>query len=56
MSEQIWVDEGILNTEASIHPVIIRSTSVEKKTSVNNKLVSYTIEFEFANDKIQNIR
>ena len=56
MSEQIWVDEGILNTEASIHPVIIRSTSVEKKTNVNNKLVSYTIEFEFANDKIQNIR
>jgi len=56
MSQQIWVDEGILNTEASIHPVIIRTSSVEKKTSVNNKLVSYTIEFEFANDKIQNIR
>ena len=56
MSQQIWVDEGILNTEASIHPVIIRTSSVEKKTSLNNKLVSYTIEFEFANDKIQNIR
>jgi hypothetical protein len=56
MSQQIWVDEGIENTQSSIHPVIIRSSSVEKKTSVNNKLVSYTIEFEYANDKIQNIR
>ena len=56
MSQQIWVDEGIQNTQSSIHPVIIRSSSVEKKTSVNNKLVSYTIEFEYANDKIQNIR
>ena len=56
MSQQIWVDEGIQNTQSSIHPVIIKSSSVEKKTSVNNKLVSYTIEFEYANDKIQNIR
>lgn len=56
MSQQIWIDEGIQNTQSSIHPVIIRSSSLEKKTSVNNKLVSYTIEFEYANDKIQNIR
>lgn len=56
MSQQIWVDEGIQNSQSSIYPVIIKSSSLEKKTSVNNKLVSYTIEFEFANDKIQNIR
>ena len=56
MSQQIWIDENIANTQTSISPVIIKTSDVEFKTSVNNKMVNYTIEFEFANDKIQDIR
>jgi len=56
MSQQIWVDENINNTQTSVNPVIIKTSDVEFKTSVNNKVVNYTIEFEFANDKIQDIR
>tara|TARA_R100000655_G_scaffold43362_1_gene79599 strand:+ start:2608 stop:4392 length:1785 start_codon:yes stop_codon:yes gene_type:complete len=56
MSQQIWIDENIANTQTSVSPVIIKTSDVEFKTSVNNKLVNYTIDFEFANDKIQDIR
>ena len=56
MSQQIWIDENISNTQTSVSPVIIKTSDVEFKTSVNNKVVNYTIEFEFANDKIQDIR
>ena len=56
MSQQIWIDENIANTQTSVSPVIIKTSDVEFKTSVNNKVVNYTIEFEFANDKIQDIR
>lgn len=56
VSQQIWIDENIANTQTSISPVIIKTSNVEFKTSVNNKVVNYTIDFEFANDKIQDIR
>ena len=56
MSQQIWIDENIANNQTSVNPVIIKTSDVEFKTSVNNKVVNYTIEFEFANDKIQDIR
>tara|TARA_R100000278_G_scaffold123165_1_gene111626 strand:+ start:1346 stop:3121 length:1776 start_codon:yes stop_codon:yes gene_type:complete len=56
MSQQIWIDEDMANNQTSVSPVIIKTSDVEFKTSVNNKVVNYTIEFEFANDKIQDIR
>lgn len=56
LSQQIWVDKGIGNSNSTIFPVIIKSSSIEEKTGVNNKLINYTIEFELAFDKIQNIR
>ena len=56
MSQQIWIDENIANNQTSVNPVLIKTSDVEFKTSVNNKVVNYTIEFEFANDKIQDIR
>lgn len=56
LSQQIWIDENIANNQISVNPVIIKTSDVEFKTSVNNKVVNYTIEFEFANDKIQDIR
>lgn len=56
LSQQIWVDKGIGNTNSTIFPVVIKSSSIEEKTGVNNKLINYTIEFELAFDEIQNIR
>ena len=51
MSERVWLTE-----EGKILPVTLRTESVEKKTSVKDKMVQYTLEFEYAFDKIQSIR
>lgn len=51
MSEQVWIDNG-----TNVFPMIIRSSSLQEKTSVNDKLIQYTLDFEYAFDKIQNIR
>lgn len=37
-------------------PVIVKTSSMTFKTSLNNKLIEYTIDFEEAFDVIQNIR
>ena len=49
VSEKIYL---IINDE--VYPVLINTNSVEYKTSVNDKLINYTIDFEFAYDLIQN--
>lgn len=36
-------------------PVNIKTSSIEYKTSVNDKLMNYTLDFEFANDEIQTL-
>lgn len=51
MSENVWIDNG-----TNVYPVNVTSSSVQEKTSVNDKLIQYTIEFAYAFDKIQNIR
>ena len=51
MSEQVWIDNG-----TNVFPVIIKTSSLQEKTSVNDKLIQYTIDFDYAFDKIQNIR
>ena len=51
MSEQVWLTE-----EGQILPVILKTDNVEKKTSVKDKMVQYTLDFEYAFDKIQSIR
>lgn len=51
MSEQVWLTE-----EGKILPVILKTDNVEKKTSVKDKMVQYTLDFEYAFDKIQSIR
>lgn len=51
LSEQVWlVIDGITRP---VHPV---SSSVDFKTSINDKLVEYTVEFEQANDLISTMR
>ena len=50
LSEKIWIyyNEKIL-------PVNIKSKELSFKTQVNDKLIDYKIEFEFAFDKINNV-
>ena len=52
MSEQVWLEFDDL----SVTPVVITTSSMREKTHVNEKLIQYTLEFEYAYDKIQNIR
>ena len=58
LSEYIWLEKYIGNTsKGSIKvPVKVKTSSIEYKTSVNDRLVQYTIEFEEAFDFINNIR
>ena len=55
LSEQVYYTE-ITDTEERVIPVIPITKSITYKTSVNDKLANYTVEFEHAFDKINNIR
>lgn len=47
---RLWLEED------DIIPVTVATSDITEKTSVNDKLIAYTFEFEYAFDKIQNIR
>ena len=51
LSEQVWI---VLS--GSVVPVRPLTTSVEYKTSLNDKMVSYTVEFEQSNNLISTVR
>ena len=53
LSEQVWL---IASDSDDVYPVIPKTQNVTYKTSINDKLVQYTINFDFANDKINTIR
>lgn len=55
LSEQVYYTD-ITETAEVVVPVIPLTKSVTYKTSVNDRLANYTIEFENAFDKINNIR
>jgi len=51
LSENVWIyydGQGL--------PCNISSSSISYKTSRNDKLINYTLDIEFANDVVQNIR
>jgi hypothetical protein len=50
LSEKVWLYVGGLKT-----PISIKSSEAEMKKSVNEKLINYEIEIEFAHDVINNI-
>jgi hypothetical protein len=51
LSERVWATiQGI------VHPVLIKNSQLQYKTSLNDKLINYTIEFEYAYDVINSIR
>lgn len=51
LSEQVWMTKN--NT---VFPVNPRTNSLTYMTSLNDKMVAYTIDFDYAFDKIQNVR
>ena len=50
LSEHIW-----LTKDGTTYPIAPKTKSLQKKTSVNDKIVQYTMDFEYAFDKINNI-
>ncbi len=57
LSEYVWLERINKVTESEdIVPVKVKKSSLKFKTSVNDRLVEYTIEFEEAFDYINNIR
>jgi len=54
LSEQVWMTK--LTDEELVLPISPRTKSITYKTSLNDKLANYTIEFDMAFDKINNIR
>jgi hypothetical protein len=51
LTENAWID-----FEGNVLPIIPVSKSMTFKTSLNDRLTDYTIDFEFGFDKINNIR
>ena len=58
MSEYVWMQqESVEKLESFIAvPVVVKTSNITQKTSVNDRLIEYTIEFELAADYINNIR
>ena len=51
LSERVWATiDGI------VYPIAVTSSQLQYKTSLNDKLINYTIEFEYAYDVINSIR
>ena len=51
LSEQVWA-----TIEGQVLPIDINTESLTYKTSVNDKLINYTLTFDFAYDTINNVR
>lgn len=51
LSEQVWVYDGI-----QVKPITLNTSSLQFKTSVNDKLINYTIDFSYAFNKINDLR
>ena len=51
LSEQVWIYDG-----SSTLPINLKSNTLQFKKSVNDKLISYTVQFDYAFDKINNIQ
>jgi hypothetical protein len=51
LSENVWI-----RWEGRTLPIIVRTKEHTYKTSLNDKLINHTLEFEFAFSKINNIK
>jgi len=55
LSEKVWVT-NVVNSVEQVLPINVKTSDITYKTSLNNKLVEYTIEFDKSFDTINNIR
>lgn len=51
LTENAWISEG-----DEVYAVTVKTESIEEKTIVNEKLLNFTIEFEYAYNDINNVR
>lgn len=51
LSEQVWIDYN-----QQVLPINISNQSIDYKTSLNNKLINYTIDVEFSFNTTNNVR
>ena len=51
LSEQVWA-----KIQSTVYPVNVVTSSLTKKTKVNDKLVNYSLELEFAYDVVNSVR
>ena len=51
LSENVWI-----RFEGKTLPVVPKSKAFTNKTSLNDRLIDYTVEFDFAFNKINNVR
>lgn len=51
LSELVWAEIGV-----AVYPINVITSSLEKKTRTNDRLVNYSLDFEFAYDMINNVR
>ena len=51
LSEKVWMTK-----DSTVYPIKVTSSNFRERTSVNDKVFNYTIEAEYAFDKVQNIR
>ena len=57
LSEYVWMERPKLDTTVLERvPVIVKDSNIQFKTSVNDRLIEYTMRFEDAFDYINNVR
>jgi len=55
LSEKVWVT-NVTDTAVQVLPINVKTSDITYKTSLNDKLVEYTIEFDNSYNTINNIR
>ena len=55
LSEKVWIT-NLTDTEEQILPINVKTSNITYKTSLNDRLVEYTFDFDNSYDTINNIR
>ena len=55
LSEKVWIT-NVTDTDVQVLPINVKTSNITYKTSLNDRLVEYTIDFDNSFDTINNIR
>ena len=55
LSEKVWIT-NIIETGEQVLPINVKTSNITYKTSLNDRLVEYTFDFENSYNVINNIR